>query len=156
MFLMIGVGACRSIPSSNEGHLALARTPNETQHEVQVALDAFSRAYRDADAGRLSAMLTDRYVHSNSGGPVIRKPAWLDYVRSRRKLLDEGALVVSEYENENVVIETYGDAAVVHGLNVSKGTDKGKPFAKRIVFTHTWVRDGGTWKRASFHDSKVK
>ena len=123
--------------------------------QVFQALEKFSNAYRDADVAILSEMLTDQYIHSNSGGPIIRKEGWLKWVATRKTAIEGGLLIYEDYQNEDVVVETYSDAAVVHGINIAKGTENGKPFDKRIAFTHTWIKEGSTWKRASFHDSKV-
>ena len=123
--------------------------------EVLEAIELFSQAYREADTNTLSDMLTDQYIHSNNGGPILRKDTWLNWINSRRKSIEDGSLIISEYFNENVVIKTYDDTAVVHGLNISKGVFKGQSFSKKIAFTHTWIKENGKWKRASFHDSKV-
>ena len=128
---------------------------NEDGLQVLLALEKFSQAYREADVETLADLLTGKYIHSNSGGPVIRKEGWLNWVASRKKSIDRQELIYSDYFNENLTIETYGDAAVVHGINISKGTENGNYFHKKIAFTHTWTRIDGQWKRASFHDSKI-
>lgn len=128
---------------------------DHTADDVLAALETFSSAYAAADVETLSTLLTDQYVHSNSGGPVIRKENWLNWVGTRTTALADGTLVISTYENVDVVVEMYAGAAVVHGTNVSTGTENGEPFDKRIVFTHTWIYEDGAWKRASFHDSRL-
>ncbi len=136
-------------------HSKVAGDLNKSEMEVFRSLEQFSQAYRDADVETLAGMLTDQYIHSNSGGSVIRKDAWLNWISSRKKLIDSGDLNYAEYYNEDVVIETYGDAASVHGVNISIGTENEEPFEKKIAFTHTWVKENGAWKRASFHDTKI-
>lgn len=133
----------------------ISKKLNEREFEVIQALEKFSMAYQDAEVGILSNMLTEQYVHSNSGGPIIRKKDWLNWVGSRKELIDSGELIYDEYMNENVTVEIYGDAAVVHGVNISSGTEKGNPFHKKIAFTHTWIKENEIWKRASFHDSRL-
>ncbi len=120
------------------------------------AIAKFGRAYQEADVNTLSEMVTEQYVHSNDGGPIIRKDEWLDWVASRRQMMVDSTLTVYQYFYEDMVIETYGYAAVVHGEVVSRGFENGEPFEKRNVCTHTWVRENDRWQRASFHDSKVE
>ncbi|MEO1263760.1 MAG: nuclear transport factor 2 family protein [Bacteroidota bacterium] len=133
----------------------MAQTLNEDGLEVLQALEKFSQAYREADTKTLADLLTEKYVHSNSGGAIIRKKSWLNWVASRKKLIDHKNLIYTDYFNEDVVVEIYGDAAVVHGINISEGTERGNPFYKKIAFTHTWIKENDQWKRASFHDSKI-
>lgn len=123
--------------------------------ELETALDEFSQAFLRADEAALSTMLTDRYMHSNSGSAIIRKKNWLDYIKSRKAELDSGKLKIDSYENQDVAIEIYGNTAVVNGLNIAKGVRDSVPFQTRISFTHFWVREEEGWKRAAFHDSKL-
>ena len=87
------------------------------------ALKKFTIAYRDADVETLSGMLTEQYIHSNSGKSVIRKKDWLKYIESRKKSIENGVLKINDFYNRDVVIETYGDAAVVHGINEYAGAE---------------------------------
>ena len=54
-----------------------------------------------------------------------------------------------------MTIRWHGDAAVVSSQVVSEGSRDGQPFATRLQVTQVWVRSGGQWRRAAFHDSRL-
>jgi ketosteroid isomerase-like protein len=124
--------------------------------ELERALAAFSAAFLQADASALDFLLTDDYVHTNGGsGGVLDKARWLGYIRTRRAELASGRLRVDRYESSDVTIRWHGDAAVVSSQVESEGTRDGRPFATRLQVTQVWVRSGGQWRRAAFHDSPL-
>jgi ketosteroid isomerase-like protein len=133
--------------------LLLAQPGPSAEMEVRKRFDMFAEAFQAADADVLSQMLTEDYVHTGPTGNVSDKTDWLDWIRSRRAEIDSGNFHFDSYEMVDVVIRVYGDAAIVTGLNEAEGVREGKPFTHSIRFTNVWVRDGGEWKRAAFHDS---
>ncbi len=46
----------------------------------------------------------------------------------------------------DIHVQSYGDAAVATGTAAQDGSYKGQPVATRVVFTDTFVREGGTWR----------
>jgi len=64
-------------------------------------------------------------------------------------------LVISDYSVDDVEVKIYGATAVATGVVESSGSRIGVPFTLRIRFTNVWVRQGGTWFRAAFHDSPM-
>jgi uncharacterized protein DUF4440 len=121
---------------------------------LERALDAFGAAFLRADENALDTLLADDYVHTNGGtGGVLDKARWLEYIRTRRAELANGRLRVDRYQSTEVTIRWHGDAAVVSSQVESEGTRHGQPFATRLQVTQVWVRSGGQWRRAAFHDS---
>lgn len=126
------------------------------EDEVRRAIVAFSRAFVEADVTYLRSHLTQEYIHINgSSGNVLNRVEWLDWVNSRRAALAGGALVISDYSVADIVVKIYGTTAVVTGIVESSGMRKGVPITSRIRFTNVWVKQGGTWLRAAFHDSAI-
>ncbi|OJJ18335.1 hypothetical protein BKI52_26315 [marine bacterium AO1-C] len=134
----------------------MGQDDSKTAEEVKKAVEQFNKAFLEADVVSLAGMLTEQYIHSNSGSAVINKINWLKYIKSRRRQLDRKILKVKDYKMRDVVIKVYGNTAVVNALITSSGTLKRKPFLSAIRCTHVWVKEGGVWKRAAFHDSKLK
>jgi Domain of unknown function (DUF4440) len=123
---------------------------------LELALGAFSAAFLRADEKALDTLLADDYVHTNGGtGSVLDKARWLEYIRTRRAELANGRLRVERYQSTAVTIRWHGDAAVVSSQVVSEGSRDGQPFATRLRVTQLWVRSGGQWRRAAFHDSPL-
>jgi Domain of unknown function (DUF4440) len=123
---------------------------------LERALNAFSAAFLRADENALNTLLADYYVHTNGGtGSVLDKARWLEYIRKRRAELASGRLRVDRYQSTDVTIRWHGDAAVVSSQVESEGSRDGQPFATRLQVTQVWVRSGGQWRRAAFHDSPL-
>jgi hypothetical protein len=126
------------------------------EDEVRAAFSSFSRAFLEADAGTLRSLLTVDYLHVNGrSGSVLNREEWLDFIRSRRAELASGELTVSVYEVDAVEVRVHGETAIVTGVVESRGVRREVPFVSRIRFTNVWVRQGGVWLRAAFHDSPL-
>jgi len=126
------------------------------EDEVRAAVSAFGRAFAEADVPYLQSHLTKDYLHVNGrSGSVLHRTEWLDWVESRRAELAGGELMIGDYRVDALVVKIYGAAAVVTGVVESGGVRKGVPFSSRVRFTNVWVRQGGAWLRAAFHDSPV-
>jgi ketosteroid isomerase-like protein len=136
----------------------LLGTEPDSLHRLALerALGAFSAAFLRADENALDTLLTDDYVHTNGGnGSVLDKARWLEYIRTRRAEVASGRLRVDRYESTQATIRWHGNAAVVTSQVVSEGSRDGQPFATRLRVTQVWIRLGGQWRRAAFHDSPL-
>ena len=123
---------------------------------LNVALDAFSAAFRSADAEALDTLLTISYMHTNGGtGQVLGKDEWLEFVRRRRADLRSGRLQIETYETSEVTIRWCSGAAIVSSQVTSGGRNNGRSFESRLRVTQLWLRLGSRWRRAAFHDSPL-
>ncbi len=69
------------------------------------------------------------------------------------KAIKEGTLKFAAYEGSDFEVRIYGDAAVVIGTGISKGTWKGEAFTSKERFTDLFVRQDGKWHCVSSHTS---
>jgi hypothetical protein len=46
---------------------------------------------------------------------------------------------------ESMVVNLHGDTAIVTGIFLMKGVERGKPFAQRERFVDTWLCKNGQW-----------
>lgn len=123
---------------------------------LNVALDAFSAAFRSADTEALDTLLTASYLHTNGGtGQVLGKDEWLEFVRRRRADLRSGRLQIETYETSDVTIRWCSGAAIVSSQVTSGGRNNGRSFESRLRVTQLWLRLGTRWRRAAFHDSPL-
>ncbi|MCB0588425.1 MAG: nuclear transport factor 2 family protein [Phaeodactylibacter sp.] len=129
---------------------------NPTLESLHQALDAFNAAYARADAASLGRMLTTGYLHTNGANPALDKEEWLNYVAGRKKALNAGELVIDNYALLESRVRLYGKAAVVAGKVRINGLDGGGPFESEFRVTQLWVFEEGGWKRAAFHDGRLK
>ena len=134
--------------------LAVAPAARGADAEVLEAVSRFGDAYRDADVEFLSGMLVDDYVHTNSSSPPIGRDGWLEWVASRRDLIEQGSLRIVEYENSDLMVVTRGEMAIVTGMNRTVSENDGVRKESVLRFTQVWVRSEGVWKRAAFQDCR--
>jgi len=105
-----------------------------------IALEqAWVEAIRKSDVKTLSTILASTYVDTDETGHRGDKGAVLGALKF-------GALKMSIIELSDMKPVIYGQAAVVTGAGVQRGTYEGQPLAERIVFTDTFIRTGKTWK----------
>jgi ketosteroid isomerase-like protein len=127
-----------------------------TADEVRAAVLAFGRAFVEADIPALRGFLTDDYIHVNGrSGSVLNSSSWLKWMESRKAELISGELVIDAYDVKDLEVEIYKETAMVTGVVESRGRRKGVPIGSRLRFTNVWVMQGGSWRRAMFHDSPL-
>jgi hypothetical protein len=137
-------------------HATCADPDSTRRAALHAALEAFTLAFRHADAEALDTLLTADYLHTNGGsGAVLDRSQWLDYVRSRRGDLQRGKLRVDRHQTSAVTIRWYPSAAVVSSQVTSEGIQSGVPFTSRVRVTQVWIQTGERWRRAAFHDSPI-
>ena len=128
----------------------------ELKSELKTAIDAFNRAFAEADTSLLKSMLTEDYQHSNSYYEAIGKETWLEYVGQRKADLDSGEMELLDYALDQEQIQLIGNTGILSGrISVESrlGADTTKA-AYRI--TNVWIKEEGKWKRAAFHDGRIK
>lgn len=131
-------------------------TPEELRSELQEAIEVFNQAFAVADTSRLRSMITENYQHSNSYYEAIGKETWLEYIGQRKADLDSGEMELLEYGLDQEQIQILGNTGILSGrISVKSrlGSDTSQ-VAYRI--TNVWIKEGGNWKRAAFHDGRIK
>ena len=124
--------------------------------QLQQALHVFNAAIGRADADALDSLLTTAYLHTNGDQPAIDKNQWLAYLRSRKAQIEKGLLAIDSYQMVDMKIRLYGQSAVVTGRIVIHGLENGGPFDAIYRTSQFWVVEDGQWKRAGFHDARIR
>ena len=136
--------------------MAVESNGMDREAEVREAVDAFGRAFAEADVATLKSLLHENYVHVNGrSGNVLNRAEWLEWVTSRRREMQSGELVVNEYRIKDLQIVLSEATAIVVGVVISSQSRNGKSTESRIRFTNLWVHRKGGWFRAAFHDSAI-
>lgn len=124
--------------------------------ELRSAVQAFGRAYVEADVSELGHLLTENYVHVNgSTGNVLGREDWLEWVGSRRAAIESGELRVVEYRIEDIQIVSHDTTAIVVGTVYSSQLTGDVSGTSRVRVSNTWLYRNEKWLRASFHDSPI-
>ncbi len=120
------------------------------------SIEEFNSAFRDCEVEKLESMITNNYVHTNSNSKSIRKVDWITYLHKRKKQLASGELIINNYKMDETEIAMYDDMAIVTAKISFSSTRSGEQKENEIRVTNVWVKKGGRWKRAGFHDTRIK
>ncbi len=99
-------------------------------------------AYLVGDIAALKRLFTADYTLTNSRGEISTLADDIADAKS-------GAVRYTVFENRNMKVRLYGDAAVVTGQTSIKGTVEGHPIDASFQFTDTLVRQRGRWLLAA-------
>ncbi|MFI0941309.1 nuclear transport factor 2 family protein [Streptomyces sp. NPDC021020] len=109
----------------------------EAERQLQAAVLA-------GDADALDLLLDDRARYTGPDGGVLTKADDLAAHRSR-------TLLVEAFDQEELGVCVAGTTGVTYVLATLRGTAAGEPFAARLRYTRTWVREGGRWRVLAAH-----
>jgi ketosteroid isomerase-like protein len=96
----------------------------------------WGQAYLSKDPKALERILDDAFVNVDSDGNVQAKADVLAEVRTS---------TVLQFLTESMVVHLHGDTAIVTGVFLIKGVERGKPYAERERFVDTWLHVNGQW-----------
>lgn len=126
------------------------------QQKLRQAIESFNTAFKQCDISTLEAMITENYTHTNGNSKSIGKSAWLKYLRSRERDIKSGAIDVLNYEMDEMEIKMHHDMAIVTGKIVVESRREDEVQENEYRITNMWVLESGAWKRAGFHDGKIR
>lgn len=132
------LAACVTAPPSRTGDEAAI---------VQTLHDA-CKAYLDGDVSRIEYLLTDDFTLTDADGVVTTRADDIQHAKN-------GTLKYTIFENSEMKVRLHGDAAVVTGITKVAGMAGTTSFAATFQFTDTMVREGGRWRVAASHISRV-
>ena len=132
-FISLFVQSCKNGDTVNSN-------PDEEKVMLFERIEEFNSAFEHGNVDKLEAMITDKYIHTNSSSKSIRKNDWLAYLSKRKKELESGKLIVNNYKMEETEIEIYNDMAIVTA-KVSFSTIKSDELKENeIRITNIWVK----------------
>jgi hypothetical protein len=100
------------------------------------------------DLDELEAMLTEDMNYTHSSAAVDTKAQFLETLRS-------GKVRYISIEPEERAVRVYSDAAVVQGVAHLLVKVPDRDIDVRLRFTEMYVKQGGAWKMALWHSTKV-
>lgn len=123
---------------------------------LNTALEKFNMAFKDSDIATLDTMVTTNYRHTNNSSRVIDKKTWFNYLTKRKQDVDTGNLVVVDYLIDEKDIQFYENLAIVTARVKVKSIKSGIEHNNEYRVTNIWIYESDQWKRAGFHDGKIK
>lgn len=134
----------------------ISNSKNPTKESLLEAITKFNDAFSKGHAETLVTMISNDYRHTNANTKAIDARSWVNYLHKRSKDLQSKNLVVHSYDMDQIEVVLYGTSAVVTGRVKTSSTYKGNKNENEFRVTHFWVYENERWKRAAFHDGKIK
>ena len=119
-------------------------------------VEEFNLAFKECNIEQLETLVTENYLHTNGNSRSIKRDAWLEYLEKRNLEIKRGNLVVNTYDMSEIEIVLYEDMAIVTGKISTSFIKSGEYLKNEYRITNVWVNEDGSWKRAGFHDGKIK
>ncbi len=127
--------------------VAFAQDSDEANAVLQTERD-LANAYLKSDADGIAQGVMEDYTLTNSVGKITTRAN--DIAEAKKN--DPKYEI---FENNDMKVRVYGNAAVVTGKTHTKGISGGKPFDLQFQFTDTFIKDGGRWRLLAGHVSKL-
>jgi ketosteroid isomerase-like protein len=123
---------CAGIPSG----YAQGTHDSDVTAKIVAMEHMWSQAYVLKDSKALERILDDTFVNVESDGQLMTKADVMAEVRTSSIL---------QILTESMEVNLHGDTAIVTGVFLMKGVERGKPFAQRERFLDTWFYKNGQW-----------
>lgn len=120
------------------------------------AIDKFNKAFQEGNVIVLESMITENYLHTNGNSKSISRKDWLDYLRKREGEIKTGNLEVVGYKIDDLEVVLYGNTGIVTGKILVSNKRMKEIQTNEYRVTNVWINEAGNWKRAGFHDGKIK
>ncbi|MGP4111711.1 nuclear transport factor 2 family protein [Streptomyces sp. 4N509B] len=123
-------------------------SPGRARDEVLELVGRWADAERRNDADALDALLTPDFLGVGPAGFVLDHDQWLERYRG-------GDLRNSAFELTEPTVRTFGDSAVVVGVQEQQTSYRGHEAGGRFRTTLVAARPNGSWQVAGWHCSPI-
>ena len=123
----------KKLDSSSSGPSTAA-----AEKDVRAVSEEYDRAMRQQDAGALERIYAPNAKVIESSGKELTRAEVIAIAKAGDVKYDEGT-------SEDISVQVHGDAAVVRGTWVQKGTSKGQAFAGKLRYSTFYVKHEGKW-----------
>ena len=168
LFLTLLTATARPILSaaqSSKGPPPL-QDASAAETELRAVMDERRKASLEGDTEKIASSLTDDYIQTDIGGYVQNKTTWLnEYFKPLAELIKAGKFRWDVFDERDVQIRMYGDAAVVIGKVELKWSgarptpqhtwvaDPDARASATLRFTRVYIRRNGKWLLAALHNA---
>lgn len=128
----------------------------EAERALLQSVDKFNIAFKENNIEVLDSMVTENYQHTNGNGKPIGKSEWLGYLQKRGAQIKNGTLTIHSYEMLDAQLTLFGEVGVVTSKISVQSTNLGAYRENEYRTTNVWVKEDNLWKRAAFHDGKIR
>jgi ketosteroid isomerase-like protein len=109
---------------------------SDVEAKVLAMQHMWGQAYVSNDPKALERILDDAFVNVDSDGVLQTKAEVVGEVRTSTAV---------EFLTESMVVHLHGNTAIVTGVFLIKGVNRGKTYAQRERFVDTWLYKNRQW-----------
>lgn len=107
---------------------------SDVEAKILAMEHVWGQAYVSKDPKALERILDDAFVNVDSDGRLQTKADVLMEMRTSTAL---------QFLTESMAVHLHGNTAIVTGVFLIKGVERGKPYAQRERFVDTWLYKNG-------------
>lgn len=123
-----------------------AQTPEDSVRAVE---SARAQALLHADTVALSRMVAAEFVEISRLGQLRTRADNIHDIAS-------GELKLTAVKYDSLIVQIYGDVAVLRGIADNAGAYRGFPFSGRIRYMRVFVRRDGRWQAVAMQQTVLQ
>lgn len=123
-------------------------TTADAIREVSAASDAWLAALVAGDADAMDRLLTPDFTYVHSTGTLDTREFLIDAFRSGRRKY-------TQYSADGVEARAYPGTVLVTGVSHIRLNPRGEEMKIDARFMSVWVDQGGSWKMAAWHSTRL-
>lgn len=123
-------------------------TTTDVVRDVTTAQDAWLGALMSGDADVLDRLTTPDFTYVHSSAALDARDFFLDAFRSGRRKY-------THYSVDGVEARSYPGTVITSGLAHIRLNPRGEEMKIETRFISVWVQQGGAWKMAAWHSTKI-
>lgn len=139
---LMGCCAWAQAPASKS-----AKPASDEETLKQIERD-WGNALVKADMATLDRIMADDWLYTGADGATMTKAQNFAGLKS-------GQTKIASVVLDDLKVRMFGDAAIVHGGDTAKSSEKGKDTSGHYRWTDVFVKRGGRWLAVATHESKV-
>jgi ketosteroid isomerase-like protein len=119
-----------------------------TGPEVEQLNRQWMDSYVRQDIAFLERHLSEDYVSTFPDGTVLDKKGEIEALRS-------GAIALTQMKPSEMIVRTYGEAAVITGQSTIKAKVKGEEVSGEYRFIDVWIRRNNQWQAVASQVTRI-
>jgi ketosteroid isomerase-like protein len=122
---------------------------SKVQEEIKKLEEARNQAILKGDFAAIDRMTSEDYTFVTLRGEMRTKAEIVQGFQS-------GSFKYQSREISDLNVRVYGDAAVVTGRSIQKGTENGKDYSGDYWFTRVYAKQSGRWVTVALQTTPIQ
>jgi ketosteroid isomerase-like protein len=122
---------------------------NKVQREIKKLEEERNQAILKSDFAAIDRMTSEDYTFVTLRGEMRTKAETVSGFKS-------GSFKYQSREISDLKVRVYGNAAVVTGRSIQKGTENGKDYSGEYWFTRVYTKQNGRWVTVALQTTPIQ